>query len=284
MAQDSDDRGLSRYIERARRIPLLDRETEHETAVKAAAGDVAARELLVRSNLRVVISLAVQHPRKGVRHADLIAEGNIGLLVAAQKFDPSRGTRFVSYAGFWIRAYILDLVVRSAAVVGAGSGPMRSKVFFRLRRERARLAQASIDGAERVKILAQSLGTTEEKMEHMLQHLDLRSVSLDAPVGTEASTTLLDTMSNAEPDAESRLVDEEQSSITHRRLHAALAKLDPRERFIVEQRFMQDEEASLADLGRTLGVSRERARQLEVRARGKLREHLGDLAAMRSAA
>jgi RNA polymerase sigma-32 factor len=284
MGQDSDDRGLSRYIERVRRIPLLDRETEHDTAVRAAAGDAAARELLVRSNLRFVISLAVQHQRKGVRLADLIAEGNIGLLIASQKFDPTRGTRFVSYAGFWIRAYILDLVVRSAAVVGAGSGPMRSKVFFRLRRERARLAQASVEGAERVKILAESLGTTEEKMEQMLQHLDLRSVSLDAPVGAEGSSTLLDTMSAHEPDAENRLVHEEQSSIAHERLHAALAKLDPRERFIVEQRFRQDEEASLADLGRTLGVSRERARQLEVRARGKLREQLGDLAAMRAAA
>lgn len=283
MAHDSQDRGLSRYIERVRRIPLLDREQELEVATRAAAGDEAAREHLVQSNLRFVVAMAVQHQRKGARLADLVAEGNVGLLIAAKKFDPARGTRFVTYAGFWIRAYILDAIVRSSAVVGAGSGPMRSKVFFRLRRERARLAQAGIDGAERTRILAEKLGTTEAKIEHMIGHLDLRAVSVDAPLGADTGTTMLDTMEGSTPDPEHRLVDEETSAISHTRLHAALAKLDPRERFIVEQRFMQDEEASLADLGRTLGVSRERARQLEVRARGKLREQLSDLASARAA-
>lgn len=277
MAHETEDPGLSRYIERVRRIPLLDRDDEHEVAVRAAAGDETARELLVRSNLRFVVAMAVQHRRKGVRLADLIAEGNVGLLAAARKFDPSRGTRFVTYAGFWIRAYILDLVVRSSAVVGAGSGPMRSKVFFKLRRERARLAQDGVPEAERVKLLAEKLGTTEQKMEHMLRHLDLRSVSLDAPVAAESGTSLLETLEGELPDPESVVVDGERSRLTHARLHAALASLDPRERFIVEQRFMQDDEASLADLGRTLGVSRERARQLEVRARGKLRASLADL-------
>ncbi|MBX7193530.1 MAG: sigma-70 family RNA polymerase sigma factor [Sandaracinaceae bacterium] len=284
MGHASDDRGLSRYIERVRQIPLLDREQEHEIAVRAASGDEAAREQLVRANLRFVVSMAVQHQRRGVRLGDLIAEGNIGLTVAAKKFDPARGVRFVTYAGFWIRAYILDLVVRSAAVVGAGSGPMRSKVYFRLRRERARLAQASIDGAERTKILADKLGVSEEKMEHMLQHLDLRSVSLDAPLPTQTGATLLDMMQTDELDPEHRLVEEQTTSRAHARLHEALASLDPRERYIVEQRFMNDEEASLADLGRSLGVSRERARQLEVRARGKLRAQLRDLAESRAAA
>lgn len=283
MGHDSHDRGLSHYIERVRRIPLLDREQELEVATRAAAGDDAAREHLVRSNLRFVVAMAVQHQRKGVRLADLVAEGNVGLLIAARKFDPARGTRFVTYAGFWIRAYILDTIVRSSAVVGAGSGPMRSKIFFRLRRERARLAQAGIDGAERTRILAEKLGTTEAKIEHMIGHLDLRAVSVDAPLGADTSTTMLDTMEGSTPDPENHLSDEETSAISHARLHAALAKLDPRERFIVEQRFMQDEEASLADLGRTLGVSRERARQLEVRARGKLREQLSDLASARAA-
>lgn len=283
MGHDSADRGLSRYIERVRAIPLLDRDEEHETAVRAAAGDERARDHLVRSNLRFVVAMAVQHQRKGVRLADLVAEGNVGLVIASKKFDPTRGTRFVTYAGFWIRAYILDLIVRASAVVGAGSGPMRSKIFFRLRRERARLAQAGIDGAERTRILAEKLGTTEARIEHMIGHLDLRAVSVDAPIGSETATTLLDTMEGNVPDPEHRLVDEEASSIAHRRLHDALAKLDPRERFIVEQRFMQDEEPSLADLGRTLGVSRERARQLEVRAHGKLREQLADLAHARAA-
>lgn len=284
MAQwSSDDGGLSRYIERVRSIPLLEREEEHAVAVRAAAGDEKARELLVRSNLRFVVAMAVRHRRKGVRLAELVAEGNVGLVIASTKFDPTRGTRFVSYAGFWIRAYILGHVVRAAAVVGAGSGPMRSKLFFRLRRERALLQEAGITGEEQWRILAAKLDTTPAKVEQMLRHLDLRAISFDVPIGGEGTSTLIDVMEGDLPDAETALLDAQASATSHRRLHDALATLDPRERFILEQRFMQDDEPSLADIGRRLGVSRERARQIEVRARGKLRERLSDLAQARAA-
>ncbi len=271
MGHESEDAGLSKYIERVRRIPLLDRETEHEVAVRAAAGDADARELLVTSNLRFVVSVAVQHRRPGLRLADLIAEGNVGLLIAAKKFDPSRGTRFVSYAGYWIRALVLDLVVRASSLVGSGSGPMRSKIFFRLRRERARLAQVTEDVSERNALLAAKFETTEAKMAQMLGHLDARIVSLDAPVAAESGVSLLDTLEGDRPDAESALAEGQITHIAEGRLKTALLKLDPRERYIVEQRFMQDEAASLADIGRTLGVSRERARQLEVRAKSAVR-------------
>jgi len=283
MRSDADDSGLSKYIERVRRIPLLDRDTEHEIAVRAAAGDEKAREELVSSNLRFVVSVALQHRRPGTRLADLIAEGNVGLVIAARKFDPARGTRFVTYAGFWIRAAILDLVVRGSAMVGAGSGPMRTKVFFRLRRERARLSEQVVDAGERNAILAEKFGTSEKRMERMLGHLDARVVSLDAPVTADAGMTLLDTLEGDRPDPEAAVVDGELAHVAQGRLRAALERLDPRERFVVEQRFMVDEEASLADIGRTLGVSRERARQLEVRAKSKLREQLQDLAFDRAA-
>lgn len=277
MSWSSDDVGLSRYIERVRAIPLLDREAEHEIAVRAAAGDAGARAALIEANLRFVVAVALQYRRYGIRLADLVAEGNLGLMIAANKFDPSRGTRFVTYAGYWIRALILDLVVRASSLVGGGSGPLRSKLFFRLRRERARIGNLSADAGERNAMLAERFDTTESKMEEMLRRLDARDVSLDQTVFPESGATLLDTLEAAEPDPETEVVSSQAMSHARGRLADALAKLDARERFIVEQRFMQDDEASLAAIGRTLGVSRERARQLEARAKQKLREGLQDL-------
>jgi RNA polymerase sigma-32 factor len=278
MSWSSDDAGLSRYIERVRAIPLLDREAELAIATRAAAGDGRAREALIEANLRFVVAVALQYRRYGIRLADLVAEGNLGLMIAANKFDPTRGTRFVTYAGYWIRALILDLVVRASSLVGGGSGPLRSKLYFRLRRERARIGNLSSDASERNALLAARFETTEEKMEQMLRRLDARDVSLDATVFPESGATLLDTLESDEPDPEHEIVEEQAQSHARARLAAALAKLDSRERFIVEQRFMQDEEASLAAIGRTLGVSRERARQLEARAKQKLRDGLQDLA------
>ena len=277
MSWSSDDAGLTRYIERVRAIPLLDREAEHDIAVAAAAGDERSRERLVEANLRFVVAVALKYRRYAIRLADLIAEGNLGLMIAAQKFDPHRGTRFVTYASYWIRALILDLVVRASSLVGGGSGPLRSKLFFRLRRERARIGNLSSDAGERTTMLAARFDTTEERMEEMLRRLDAKDVSLDATIYPESGTTLLETLEAGEPDPESELADGEALSRARARLSAALAELDSRERYIVEQRFLQDEEASLASIGRTLGVSRERARQLEARAKQKLREQLSDL-------
>jgi RNA polymerase sigma-32 factor len=283
MSWSSDDAGLSRYIERVRAIPLLDREAELEIAKRAAAGDARARETLIKANLRFAVAVALQYRRYGIRLADLVAEGNLGLMIAANKFDPARGTRFVTYAGYWIRALILDFVVRASSLVGGGSGPLRSKLYFRLRRERARIGNLSADAGERNALLAARFDTTEDKMEEMLRRLDARDVSLDGTIFPDSGATLLESLESAEPDPEHELGEEQAMSHARARLGAALAKLDARERYIVEQRFMQDEEASLAAIGRTLGVSRERARQLEARAKQKLREGLHDLALERVA-
>lgn len=277
MAWSSDDAGLTKYIEDVRQIPLLDREEEHDIAVAALAGDDKARDRLVRANLRFVVAVALKYRRYAIRLADLIAEGNLGLMIAAQKFDPERGTRFVTYASYWIRALILDLVVRASSLVGGGTGPLRSKMYFRLRRERARIGNLSMDPDERNALLAQRFDTTSERMEEMLRRIDAKDVSLDAAVFSDSGTTLLDTLDSGGPTAEVELADGESMERARRRLHEALGELDARERYILEQRFLQDEEASLASIGRTLGVSRERARQLEARAKQKLRDQLQDL-------
>lgn len=269
---------LDRYIDRVRAIPTLSREEEHEIALSSVAGDESAAERLVEANLRYVVAIALQYRRYGVPLGELISEGNLGLVTAVQKFDPHRGTRFVTYAGYWIRAFVLEAVVRSASMVGGGSGPLRSKLFFRLRRERARVANLVADPSERIRIMAERFDTTPERMEQLLGRLEGGDLSLDVETHHESGLTLLDTLTHPGEDALSTFTGNERRVALEQRLSDAMGSLDPRERYIVEQRMLRDEEMSLADLGRELGVSRERARQLEARAKEKLKAHLREFA------
>ena len=270
------DARISRYIERVRQLPTLDRETEHQLALRVVEGDQQAIDAMVEANLRYVVAVALQYRRYGIPISDLVAEGNMGLMMAVRKFDPHRGTRFVTYAGYWIRAYVLDCVVRSTTMVGAGSGPLRSKLFFRLRRERARVANLVGDTTERNEELARRFGVSPEKMREMTRRLDARDISLDQPVFEDSGATLGDSLPGS-LSQEDDFFESEQQSAVEERLVDALAALDRRERYIVEQRLMSDEEMSLAAIGRQLGVSRERARQLEARAKKKLKKSLGEL-------
>lgn len=279
------DTSVAKYMNDVRALPQLDREAEHELAVRwRDTRDPAAADALTRANLRYVVAIALKYKRYGLRVGELIAEGNMGLVTALQKFDPEKGTRFVTYAAYWIRAYVLNYVLRSWSLVGAGSGALRSKMFFQLRRERARLANLTGDEGATVVALAERLKTTPEKLEPMLQRLEARDVSLDVPAFDDSDATRLDLLADDGASQESSLGAREEESLVGGRVRDALGLLDARERYIVEQRMLTDEEVSLAELGRRLGVSRERARQLEVRAHKKLRERLADLEPVLAAA
>ncbi len=269
---------LDRYIQQVRAKPKLSREVEHDLAVRVLQGDQEAADKLVEANLRYVVAIALQYRRYGVKLGDLIAEGSVGLVTAVRKFDPERGTRFVTYAGYWIRAFVLEAVVRSSTMIGAGSGPFRSKLFFRLRRERARLSNLIADPDELIEKLASDFDTTPKKMTELLRRLDQREVSLDAPAYQDSDATLIDTIPGVFEQQDTSLERRRRQSGIRTRLKGALGVLDDRERLIVEKRILSDDSASLAALGRELGVSRERARQLEARAKKKLRDELKDLA------
>ncbi len=267
---------LSSYLAEVQSIVLLSREEEHELAVRARSGDKEAADRLVRANLRYVVPIALGYRRYGVRITDLISEGNVGLMIALRKFDPDRGTRFVTYAAHWIRAYMLEHVIRSYSIVGVGAGPLRSKVFFRLRRERAKIAASTTDHEEADARLAERFGTTPEKIRLMSQRLEARDVSVDARAHDDGPATVLDTLSAPGPSQEESVMANERSASLANEVEEAVAELDPRERFIVEVRLMADapDELSLAEIGRRLGVSRERARQIEARAKSKLKRKL----------
>jgi RNA polymerase sigma-32 factor len=276
-ANSYPDSSLDHYIRRVRSAPRLSREVEHELAIRVQEGDQKAADELVEANLRFVVAIALQYRRYGIPIWELVEEGSLGLMMAVRKFDPARGTRFVTYAGYWVRAYVLDLIVRSTSMVGAGSGVLRSKLFFRMRRERAQIANMEQDPQRRLELLAERFNIDTEKAQRMLIQLDARDVSLDSSPHPESSTTLLDTLRDGGDGQEHNLLDAEYHGRLQSELSVALKTLDQRERYIVENRIMSEDEVSLAELGRHLGVSRERARQLEARAKRKLRRQLEGL-------
>ena len=276
-ASAADATSISTYIARVQAIPTLTREDEHALACRVRDADdpVAARKL-VEANLRYVVAIAISYRRYGVRLADLISEGNVGLMTALKKFDPARGTRFVTYAAHWIRAYVLDYVIRGWSIVGVGSGPLRSKIFFRLRREKAKIAASTSDADEATKRLAERFNTTPEKITIFAQRLEARDVSLDAKVFDDGGATVVDTLPSLLPSQEDRFLRKERANEIEASVRDAIEELDPRERYIVQARMLAEgpDELSLAEIGRRLGVSRERARQIEVRAKMKLKRHL----------
>lgn len=266
------------FMAKARSFPKLSREEEAELALAAQAGDQRSKDKLIEANLKHVVSVALKYRRYGIPVEELISEGNVGLVTAVRKFDPSMGNRFVTYAGYWIRAYVLDCVVRSATLVGGGSGPFRSKIFFRLRRERAQLQQRNLDPAQIRTELALSFGVSEARMTELLARLDGRDVSLDQPAHEDSMATLVDFLQSEGASQVEILSQQERGQVLGERIGDALEILDERERLIVQERIMGDESVSLAKLGRKLGISRERARQLEVRAKSKLAVKLSEFA------
>ena len=279
MASTYNHSGFS-YISRLRSYPVLERDEEVGLARRwRDQKDERARDRLVETHLRHVVAIALKYRSYGLPVEDLIAEGSCGLLHALTKFDPERGYRLVTYAGFWIRAYVLSYILRSWSLVGGGTGALRSKVFFKLRRERARILSQVGEGEQAMRMLAEKFGLTPEELEHMLRRLDARDVSLDAPVGEDAAARLVDLLPSTEPNQEDIAARAEVRAQASEAVRSALKRLDPRERYIVEQRLTVDteDELTLAEIARRLGVSRERARQLEARAKKKLRVQILEL-------
>ena len=271
---------LSRYMNGVFSAPRLSREQEHQMFQSwHQQHDLRSRDLLVRSSLRYPVAIAVKYRRYGFPLADLVAEGNLGLAHALDKFNPSLGNRFVTYAAYWIRAYVLGYVIRSWSMVGAGTGPLRSKLFFKLRRERMRMANLLGDSEQMYEALGQRLSMPPDVISAMLHRLDSRDVSLDAQLRQDEPATLLDTLVAPDGDHEHAIMTRQADGHLRETVHAALASLDPRESYIVKHRLMENEEdqLSLAEIGRRLAISRERARQLETRTKTKLRRRIAQL-------
>ena len=251
--------------------PKLSRERELELALRwRDHADTAARDELVRSQLRYVVAIARRYRRgAGAALDELIAEGNFGLVQALRKFDPDRGTRFVTYAAYWIRAYISQYLIRSRSLVTAG---VHSKLLSKVRRERAKTAGSTGEESNADGQLALQLAVTPEKLRSLVERLDLRDVPWDTFSEDALGAHFLEPQQGALNAEQAALCTEAEEHLSIV-VSGALSKLDDRERHIVQQRLMAhpDEQSSLADVGRHFRISRERARQLEARAIGKLK-------------
>jgi len=276
-----DDTGLRGYIASVERFPTLDRRAELQLARRwRRDGDRKAADRLVEANLRYVVQIASRYRGYGIRLADLVEEGNLGLLEAVRRFEPERKLRFMTYASFWVRAYILAHVLKQWSIVGMGSSPKDSKMFFRLHGARARMVQKLGSESDTVDAeLATQFGTSEERIRNMSQRLAGHDTSLDVQAFRDGGQTLLDLLSDERPDQEQHAAAVERDEQVRTKVAAEWDRLDARERLIVEERLMASDDAvSLADLGRRLGLSRERVRQLEERVKSKLRTALQTVA------
>src|SRR5438128_9815191 len=219
MSQHFDDDALRSYLNQLHKYEPLDRETELKLARRwVKRGDVSAAQRLVCSNLRFVVKIANGYKSYGLRVADLVEEGNVGLLEAVKRFDPERGHRFMTYAAYWIRAYILAHVLKQRTLVGVGTGPLQSKLFFRLARERARLASSLGESGDLDQRLADTFGTTVERVQAMAGRLEGRDVSLDAQVGADGSASGMDFLTDDSEGVEERCADAERNHLVRRRV------------------------------------------------------------------
>ena len=237
----------------------------------AESPDALAR--LVEAHLGLVIRIAMEFRHSGPAMEDLIQEGNLGLTIAARRFDPDRATRLATYATYWIRACMLEHVVRSHGPVRIGTTRSQRKIFFGLGRARRKLEK---DGeAADCLSLATELGVMQEDVEAMTPRLTGRDVSLDAPRSFDDRRSVGGSLAEDRPNPEEMVAGNQEDDIRKFTLFEGLKVLDPRERAIIRARHMRQRPATLAALGKKFGISRERVRQLELRAKSKLRAYCG---------
>jgi len=271
---------LSLYLVEINRYSLLKVEEEQKLARRFAKGDLQAGHRLVTANLRFVVKVAYEYRSYGIRMSDLIQEGNIGLMKAVQKFDADKGIRLISYAVWWIRAYIQNYILKSWSLVKLGTTQAQRKLFFSLARTRRELEKHNAgEGAIPVEEIARRLRVKPTEVREMEQRMGGRDLSLDAPIGEDGSSTHVDFVASGAAGQDEEVAEKEEAGMINARVRTALSRLDPRERYIIEQRVMNERPMTLKELGEHFGFSRERARQLEIRAKDKLKAELAALMA-----
>jgi len=264
---------LTRYLAEIRRYPLLTREQEDEAArAFYEDGDVEAAKKLVTGNLRLVVKLAMEYRRAWVSAMDLIQEGNIGLSEAVKRFDPYRGVRFSSFARYWIRALILQFILKNFRLVSFANTRAGRKLFFRLEKERNKLMQLTGEATPRQ--LADRLDVSEDDI-HRATMMRRTSLSLTAPRAGDEGRVLSEVLPDGDVDVEADVVHGDLMSTVDEKMKAFAAGLgDDRERAIWTERMVAEDPVALAELGERFGVSRERIRQVEARMKKRLREYL----------
>jgi RNA polymerase sigma-32 factor len=282
LASLSPEGGLSRYLTEIRKFPMLEKDEEFMLAKRwLEHEDSEAAHKLVTSHLRLVAKIAMGYRGYGLPIAEVISEGNVGLMQAVKKFDPDKGFRLATYAMWWIRASIQEYILRSWSLVKMGTTAAQKKLFFNLRRMKSQM-QALEEGdlhPDQVETIATKLGVTNNDVISMNRRLSGPDASLNAPMRVDGDAEWQDWLSddNAE-DAEDSLVESDEFSTRMGLLQEAMGGLNERERHIIEERRLAEDPKTLEELAEVYGVSRERIRQIEVRAFEKLQTEMKRLA------
>ena len=268
---------LTAYIQEIRRYPLLSREEEIELAKRyKEEGDLEAARRLIISNLRLVVKIAHEYRKAHQNLLDLIQEGNVGLVQAVQKFDPYRGIKLSTYSAWWIRAYILRFILNNWRLVKIGTTQAQRKLFFNLKKEKQRLERMGIKPDP--KAVAKSLGVSEHEVVDMERRLAAPELSLSAPVSATSDgsspRTVLDVIPDEDLPPDEAVAAEEFRRLLNEKLEEFSKTLKGRDAVIFRERLMTDTPLTLKEIGDRYGITKERARQLEKRLMGKLREYL----------
>ena len=271
----SGESGLSRYLNEIKRFPILSADEELLLAKNyLEQGESEAAHKLVTSHLRLVAKIAMQYRGYGLPVADLISEGNLGLMKAVKKFDPERGCRLSTYAMWWIKASVTEYILRSWSLVKMGTMSAQKKLFFSLRKAKRKLniIDAQTIDPEKTAKLAEQFSISEADITHLDRRITARDLSLNAPVSNseEDSMEFIDILEDDTPSPEVLVARTQETEFRQKYLKDAMFQLSERERHIFTERRLKEDPITLEKLGEHYGISRERVRQLENRAYTKV--------------
>lgn len=264
---------LQQYLAEVRRHPYLSKEEELQLFQEYQThGSREAAVKLIMANLRVSVSIAAEYLHTGADHMDLIQEGNVGLMQAIKKFDPSKNVRFYAYAAWWSRAYILRYLLHTFRLVKVGTTQDQRKLFYNLKKEKAKLEREGF--SPDTKLLADRLNVRERDVVEMDQRLGNWELSLDQPIGEDQEHTLLDVLPSHHEPADEQLADHQLKILFRAKLAEFIHTLEERDEDILRNRILSDHPLTLDDLGEKYGITKERTRQLEARIIKRLRDFM----------
>ncbi len=268
------------YMKEINRFVLISREEEYELARRHRQDDdLQAAHRLICANLRFVVKIANEYRSYGIKMLDLIQEGNIGLMLAVKKFEPDKGIRLISYAVWWIRAYIQNFIIRSWSLVKIGTTQAQKKLFYKLNQARAAILQ--LTGHEDAQEIARELTVRDVEVEEMAMRMAARDASLDVELTEGEGYSLIDSLADERENQEERLLQHEEEQLLSIQVQTALSGLNERERKIIHDRILADRPRTLQEIANDFGITRERVRQLEKGALEKARGVLMQVAETR---
>lgn len=264
------------YLGQISRFPLLSKEEEFELAVRLRKDhDLDAAHKLITSNLRFVVKIAIEYQNYGLRLADLIQEGNIGLMKAVKKFDPYKGYRLITYAVWWIRSHIQAFILKNWSLVSKSVAALKKKLFYQLESSNENINNMEIDADAKFNVQDNASSTSDNQAASSHDYADYRDLSLDRQIFSdhgEEDTTYLDMLPDASANPEDAVLAVQERRIAKINVANAFSILNEKEQYVIRNRFMNEPSLTLEEIGRKLGITRERVRQIEKEAIKKLQQ------------